>query len=251
MVKQRKIYEVTKEDGWWIASTPSVDRDRDTIDPLGINLANFQANPVMIWGHDYRNPYHVIGVANQMQASNEDFRVLPKWRNPVSESDPMTVIKHLIDEDIVRTLSVGFMPKTWEENDHGGFDFSEIDLLEISLVPIPSNQDAVRLEAKKFGFGLGNLGERLHRGDARSLFVQFTKMDIENDFDFTQETSTSESSSSPGNLRVVSLNEGEVSHQDPPESPGTLSDPDPNDAEHVWTALSNLMSQYKESLDRR
>jgi hypothetical protein len=41
------------------------------------------------------------------------------------------------------------MPLTWEENPEGGLDFTEWELLEWSLVPIPMNQEALRLAVQR------------------------------------------------------------------------------------------------------
>ena len=145
----KKMY-VTKqdEDGWYIASTADLDRDSDRIIPMGIDTANFEKNPVILWAHDYRSPHAVIGKAAEFSKTENDLRFRPEFRDPVNDSDPMNVIQALIDQKLVRATSIGFMPKAFEENEHGGVDFTEVDLLEISMVPVPANQQALQLAVK-------------------------------------------------------------------------------------------------------
>jgi len=50
----------------------------------------------------------------------------------------------------VKAASIGFAPITWEENDEGGWTFTEWELLEWSLVPVPANQEALRRMVKAF-----------------------------------------------------------------------------------------------------
>jgi HK97 family phage prohead protease len=149
MDKITKLY-VTKqdEDGWYIASTPDADRDNDRIMPMGISTDNFEKNPVILWAHDYRSPHAVIGKAAEIRKTDDDLRFRPEFREPVNDSDPMSVIQALIDQKLVRATSIGFMPKEFEENDVGGLDFTDVDLLEISMVPVPANQQALQLAVK-------------------------------------------------------------------------------------------------------
>jgi len=143
-----KEFEITQDGGWWIASTPARDRQDDRVFPMGLNIANYRKNPVMIWAHDYHSPFAVIGKAVDVQVTETDFRVKPEWREPASESDPMHIIRALIDAGLVRTLSIGFNPTKWEDNDFGGYDFLESEILEVSIVPVPANQEALRLAVK-------------------------------------------------------------------------------------------------------
>jgi HK97 family phage prohead protease len=145
----RKEFTVTKDtEGWWVASTPALDRDKDHVMPFGLELERYRANPVLMWGHNYRDPWALIGRAAQVQTTDADLRIQPEWREPVNESDPMHVIRSLIDSGLVRALSIGFNPLEYADNEHGGRDYQRAEILEISVVPIPANQEALRLAAK-------------------------------------------------------------------------------------------------------
>jgi len=151
MDKLTKQFEIKQSDGWWIASTPVRDRDDDRVLPLGLDLSRYRENPIIAWAHDYYSPYAVIGRAAEMQVSDTDFRIRPEFREPANEHDPMTIIRRLIDDGFVRALSVGFQPIEWEENEWGGYDFTKVEILEVSVVPIPANQEALRRMVKSFG----------------------------------------------------------------------------------------------------
>ena len=148
----RKQYEITKEDdGWVTVSTPTLDRDKDRVLPLGLELQNYERNPVLMWGHNYSAPFAVIGRAEELQLTDSAFKLKPAFRDPVNDQDPMTIIRALWDADLVRAFSIGFIPKEWEDNDDGGRDFTRAEILEVSLVPIPANQEALRNAVKALG----------------------------------------------------------------------------------------------------
>ena len=148
-MKITKIFDIsTNGDGWIIASTPAVDRDRDRIMPLGIDLSSYQRNPVVIFGHNYHEPWAVIGRAADMQADAGSLRFKPELRQPANEADPMHIVRALWEQNLLRAASIGFVPVESRENEFGGRDFLKSELLEISLVPVPANQEAIRLAVK-------------------------------------------------------------------------------------------------------
>lgn len=145
---KRKTLELKQEDGWMIASTPAVDRDRDRVMPTGADISNFQKNPVLLFGHVYDAPWAVIGKASDISVSHGDIRFRPELRQPANDNDPMTIVQALWDQGLLRAASIGFSPKEYKDNEHGGRDFTKWELFEISLVPVPANQEALRLAAK-------------------------------------------------------------------------------------------------------
>ncbi len=155
-----KTFEIkAAEDGRMIASTPDVDRDKDRVIATGARLDNFLKNPVLMYGHNYRDPWALIGKAADLQVDAGGINFQPELREPANDSDPMTVIRALWDQKLLRAASIGFNPTKWMENEVGGRDFVEWELLEISIVPIPANQNALRLAAKAIDGGGG--GEEL------------------------------------------------------------------------------------------
>ena len=137
------------EDGWWVASTPDIDRDGDIIEPLGIQLANYLKNPILLFAHIYNEAWAVIGRAVEIVVDGGALKIKPEWRQPASDSDPMHIIQSLIDAGLIKALSIGFDFLEYEPI-QTGWRFIKSELLEISLVPIPAQQNALRLAAKAF-----------------------------------------------------------------------------------------------------
>jgi len=135
-------------DGWIIASTPAVDRQHDRVMPLGIDLTNYQKNPIVIFGHNYSEPWAVIGRAADFAIDMGGLRIKPELREAASDSDPMHVIRALWEQNLLRAASIGFQPLEAKPNEHGGLDYTKVELLEISLVPVPANQEAIRMAVK-------------------------------------------------------------------------------------------------------
>ncbi len=147
-MKVTKTLEITKEGEWLVASSPNADRDKDRINPLGIKTESFERNPVLFYGHNYHDPWAVIGRIPEFIRSGSDFRFKPELRAAANDADPMNIVKLLWDSKLLNASSIGFMPIKGSHNDIGGIDYDEIELLEISLVPLPANQDALRLAMK-------------------------------------------------------------------------------------------------------
>lgn len=145
--KVTKIFDIAKEGEWMIASTPAADREKDRVIPVGIGVQSFGRNPVLLYGHNYSDPWAVIGRVAEF-AIGQDFRFRPELRAPANDNDPMTIIRALWDGGLLRAASIGFIPTEYERNELGGYDYKAIDLLEISLVPVPANAEALRLAAK-------------------------------------------------------------------------------------------------------
>ncbi len=148
---QHKSFDIARKDGWIVASTPTVDRDADRVMPLGMRLENYKANPVIMYGHQYGEPWSLIGRAADIQVDADGIRILPELREPVNDADPMCIIRALWDQGLLKAASIGFNPLRYADNTFGGKDISESELLEISLVPIPANQTALRLAVKGIG----------------------------------------------------------------------------------------------------
>lgn len=140
-------------------NTAAVDRDRDRVLPHGASLDNYLKNPVVQWGHNYHDPWATIGKTTGLTVDERGINATFELRDPVNEADPMNVIKALWDNGLVKTASIGFNPIKGNENEHGGVDFEEWELLEWSLVPIPANQEALRLAVKGLSGPLISLDE--------------------------------------------------------------------------------------------
>ncbi len=127
-----------------IASSGRRDRDGDTIDQGGWKLDDYNKNPVLLWGH---NPYiPPIG-----KTSNLRFETgLLKFDFEFAKTDMGNELKALVKDGFLNTFSVGFIPHDFGNEKEGQATFTEQELLEISLVTIPSNPDAM-VTSRSFG----------------------------------------------------------------------------------------------------
>lgn len=136
-------------------STAGIDRDRDRVICRGAQADNYLRNPVVQWGHGYYEPWQTIGRTTDLQIGESEIVASFELRPAANDQDPQNIVKLLWDGGWVNTASIGFNPLEWVDNEFGGKDITRWELLEWSLVPIPANQDALRLAAKALGGARG------------------------------------------------------------------------------------------------
>lgn len=140
----------------FVISTGSVDRDRDTIAAAGWKLDNYRKNPVVLWAHDYRG----LPLAKAVSVDVEGERLVAMAEfdtHPMAE----TVLR-MLKGGFLRATSVGFDPLKHVFNDQrGGVDFTEQELLEFSIVPVPANPEAL-MEAAAKGIDVEPLRDWAH-----------------------------------------------------------------------------------------
>lgn len=146
MTKQfiKGLIEKTANGGYQVlASTSSVDRQGDVIDQNGWELDNYKKNPVMLWAHDYSS----LPVAKVSEITVDARGLVASYEFASADGNPMAAqIKELVDGGFINAVSVGFIPK-----ERNGSVISKSELLEISFVPVPANQDALTLAVSHFG----------------------------------------------------------------------------------------------------
>jgi HK97 family phage prohead protease len=126
-----------------IASTNAVDRHGEVVDNNGWDLKAFKKNPVILWGHDHNEP--AIGVSKKtwVEGTGKKAKLMIQ---PVLHdvTEKARAIKTLVDMGVIKTLSVGFKPL--ESPD--GVTFTKNELLEVSMVNVPANAEAMTLAFK-------------------------------------------------------------------------------------------------------
>ena len=142
-------------------SSEAVDRDTDTVAIDGWDLKNYRNNPVVLFGHNYwNNEAPVVGnslsefIANKKLKSLMEFT--PQGMVPLADT-----LFGLYSNGFMRATSVGFIANDYEfvEDDLDrpwGIDFFEQELIEYSLVPVPSNPEALQ-EARSKSIDTGPL----------------------------------------------------------------------------------------------
>ena len=104
------------------ASTSTVDRDGEVIDAKGWDLKNFKKNPVIMYAHDYRSL--PIGKAPRVWLTGGKLKNTVKFP-PEGTYEFADIVERLVDTGYLKTESVGFIPKKWEDGD--GEKFLEME----------------------------------------------------------------------------------------------------------------------------
>ncbi len=127
------------------ASTDALDRASDKILPSAWakgGLKNYQNNPILLFNHDYNKP---IGKVIMMETDSKGLKI----KGVISKSAGN--VYDLIKEGILSTFSVGFQIKDADyDKAADGLIVKDAELLEVSVVSVPCNQDAMFSIAKSF-----------------------------------------------------------------------------------------------------
>ena len=125
-----------------IASTDAVDRYGDIVDQNGWMLEDYMKNPVMLWAHD-SNEIPVAKCTNVDRSQNG--KMIVDFEFNSADGSPLApFIKNSYDNGFLNALSVGFLG-----HERNGNIITKAELLEISFVPVPANQEALRLAMTK------------------------------------------------------------------------------------------------------
>lgn len=123
-----------------IASTPAPDRYGDVVEPMG---AKFQLPMPLLWQHDAHKPVGTVEFAKPTKSG------IP-FKARLAQIDEPGVLKDRVDEawqslkaGLVRAVSIGFRALEHSYIDGGGIKFSTWEWMELSLVTIPANSEAV------------------------------------------------------------------------------------------------------------
>lgn len=138
----------------WTLSDASKDRYGDVVSTDGHQLENFQRNPVLLWAHDYNAPpvgrLSKVGVVGEGESARlqgtmaaDDW--VPREVQPFAWS-----VEQMVRLGFLNAVSIGFLPEEFTYNDDWSMNFKRQELLEVSVVPVPANANALA-EARSKG----------------------------------------------------------------------------------------------------
>ena len=173
----------------FVISTGDVDRDKDTIDPKGWVLKHFKKNPVVLWAHDHHIP--AIGRAPSVKVQDGKLVSL-KTEFTDEETNPFgKMVFNLLAGGFLNTTSVGFIANKFEiNNERGGIDFKEQELMEFSVVNVPANPEAlIGAAAKKIDLAPLNVWcrEKLDNWQEEKAGLMIPRNQIEQVYKYTKE----------------------------------------------------------------
>jgi HK97 family phage prohead protease len=122
----------------------------DILEPGGCQLDNFRRNPVMLAQHDANKP---IGSWSSIQVKGGQLEATGEFA-PEGISEIADEYCALAKAGIIRAVSVGFLPISYEPMRGGGLRFTKWDLVELSLVSVPANPNALITERSFRGAGV-------------------------------------------------------------------------------------------------
>lgn len=129
-------------------SDESVDRDNDILVAAGWKLDNFRKNPVFQPMHESRE--FPLGRFERVWVADKELLGTVRFADE-GTSDAADLAYRLYKQGIMNAVSVSFSAEKgdYEENEHGGYTYNALELLECSAVPVPANPNALAI-AKGF-----------------------------------------------------------------------------------------------------
>jgi HK97 family phage prohead protease len=122
--------------------------------PSGWELAAYQANPVVLWAHDYDE----LPVARDTRTVVEGDRLMGHPQFPEPGLHPFAdSVYALLMGGYLRGASVGFQPVEWTYDEgRQGYTITRAELYEWSIVPVPANPRCL-IEARSKGIDVAPL----------------------------------------------------------------------------------------------
>lgn len=151
------VEKVDKDSGeiYAVASTEAEDRDGDVILNEAWDLKNYKKNPLLLWSHDI----HSLPIGKVNRITNKNGKL--EFSAIFAEEDPFANrIAKLVKGHFLNAISVGYLPKEYDKKGRT----SLAELLEISIVNVPANQEAlVSREYKSFQEELKSIENELNK----------------------------------------------------------------------------------------
>lgn len=144
-----------------VATTPSVDRVGDIVEPLGVTFKN----PLpLLWQHDHQKPIGKVKFEAPTEAGITFEAELPVIDEPGTLKDRVDEAWQSIKLELVRAVSIGFRALEYAWMDEGGIRFIRSEVYELSAVTIPANEDAVITSLKNMDAATAALIKKFDKG---------------------------------------------------------------------------------------
>ena len=133
---------VTRGDGLdFVISDGSLDRHGTRINPKGWDLTSFKRNPIALFSHSSAFP---IGTWENVRVEGDQLvgRLVLAAKGTSARIDELI---SLVEQGVLRAVSVGFSILEFGVPGKSQYDFDRQELLEVSLVSVPSNTNALAM----------------------------------------------------------------------------------------------------------
>lgn len=143
-----------------VISTESIDRDGEVLIAQGMDSSEYDANPVVFYNHDYGQP---VGKVTNLRRGRDKVEATIKFAKRPDDFQGSyfpEFVESLVEQGIVKGISVGFVPKpggvrkaSKKDRDSYGDEvqqvYSKWKLLEVSIAPLPANGRALVSAVRK------------------------------------------------------------------------------------------------------
>jgi HK97 family phage prohead protease len=128
-----------------VATTPTVDRMGDIIEPDGVQFDN----PLpLLWQHEHDKPIGTVKFDKPTKAGITFEAEIASVAEPGTLKDRLDEAWQSIKMGLVRAVSIGFRAIEYAFMDSGGIRFVETEVYELSAVTIPANAQALITSVK-------------------------------------------------------------------------------------------------------
>jgi HK97 family phage prohead protease len=153
-MKQKNLHvKITTAEsaGKWVMGAIAKDRDNDTISGEAFTnaISATGGNLITLWQHQSDKP---IGYWHKLEYKAG--QLIGELK--LSAVNLAGMVKQLLDDGVPLGASIGFRGLDGEYNEFGGVHFTEIELLETSIVSVPAQPLAQQI-AKNYGVSLDGL----------------------------------------------------------------------------------------------
>lgn len=129
-----------RDDGWSFSGYAStflnIDEGGDVVMPGAFKASLGRRRPKLLWQHDIAEPLgRVLGLREDDRGLFGEFKISKTARG----HDAYQLLK----DGAIDSMSIGYIPEDQEFSDSGIRQLKAVDLLEISVVSIPMNEEAL------------------------------------------------------------------------------------------------------------
>ncbi len=141
-------------------TTETIDRDGEVLISQGMDASEYELNPIVFYNHDYAQPIGRITDLRRGKGKIDATIEFAQRPDDFEGSYFPEFIESLIDQGIVKGISVGFVPlaggvrkaSSKDRDDYGENVrqvYSKWKLLEVSVAPLPANATALVSAVRK------------------------------------------------------------------------------------------------------
>lgn len=130
------VDEVAKVISGIVGSTGAIDRQGESLNPSGWQTDNYLNNPVVLYGHDYK-VNRPVGKTLRVYIEENQLRFDVQFNETTLGQEVFSLMK----DGYLNAVSVGFIPL--EFGNDGEYTYQKMELLELSVVPVPANPEAL------------------------------------------------------------------------------------------------------------